>query len=64
VKRLLFIEKRQQARWVRTWSRFGPDVHVVAITGEARQALEEYGVPHSPVSAYSDIHPLAAADEH
>ena len=63
MKRLLFIEKRQQARWVRTWSRFGPDVHVVAITGEARQALEEYGVPHSPVSAYSDIHPLAAADE-
>ena len=59
--RLVFVETRGQASYLRSTTLEG--VSVVAVTAIAVQALEEFKVPHTAVSAYSDLRPLARADE-
>jgi hypothetical protein len=63
VRRLVFVDSRAQAAWVSASLPPDADTHVVAVTGDAMQALDEYRVPHTPASAYADTHVLAQANE-
>ena len=57
---LWFVENRSQAKWIRNSAQEVVDCTVVALTAEALQALEEFGVKHRAVSEYADTRPVAS----
>tara|TARA_B100000029_G_C17606302_1_gene967514 strand:+ start:4772 stop:6790 length:2019 start_codon:yes stop_codon:yes gene_type:complete len=60
---LWFVENRLQAKWIRENIQDVVDGIVVALTAEALQSLQEFGIKHTPVSEYADTRPVAAANQ-
>ena len=60
---LWFVENRSQAKWIRDSAQEVVDGTVVALTAEALQALQEFGVKHRAVSEFADTRPIATANQ-
>ena len=60
---LWFVENRLQAKWIRENIQEVLDGIVVALTSEALQSLQEFGVKHTAVSEYADTRPIAASNQ-
>jgi hypothetical protein len=57
--RIVFVDSRRQVLWGKPYISPGPGTNIIGLTAEAIQALEEEGIPHSPVCAYADTRALA-----
>ena len=60
---LWFVENRLQAKWIRENIQDVVDGIVVALTSEALQSLQEFGVKYTAVSEYADTRPIAASNQ-
>lgn len=63
MKRVVFVDAPGQADWIHASMPMDSATRLIAITASAVHRLEALGIPHTPVAAYADLHPLAAADE-
>lgn len=63
VDHLVFLEDRAQVQRIRRCGLEDAGTRTVALTADALEALEGSGLPHEPVSAFADLHPLALAEE-
>ncbi|PIQ83371.1 MAG: hypothetical protein COV75_07795 [Candidatus Omnitrophica bacterium CG11_big_fil_rev_8_21_14_0_20_63_9] len=59
---LIFLERRAHVSWAQRCLPGDASTRLVALTAEALQALQEYGLPHEAVSAYVDARELAPVE--
>tara|TARA_B100001964_G_C14236928_1_gene602923 strand:+ start:258 stop:2267 length:2010 start_codon:yes stop_codon:yes gene_type:complete len=64
VSNLWFVECRAQAKHIKNLLKDNVPFEVVALTAEALQALEEFGIPHTSVSEYADTRPIGSTSKH
>lgn len=60
---LVFLEDRDQVSWIRNSHFFNPGITLIALTGEALQALEENGYPGFAVCDITDTSLLIPEEE-